>query len=88
MRQTWPGTLKRNKVHTADACSPAVTSFFRQKLNYNSKRAIITAAILYFIYKDMRPYSAVENDCTLWHFMVSNRSISFLFIKKNRLFFF
>lgn len=40
-----------------------MTSFFPQKLNHSSKRATdITAAISYFICKDMRPYSVVENE--------------------------
>ncbi|XP_074518369.1 E3 SUMO-protein ligase ZBED1-like [Halichoeres trimaculatus] len=45
------------------ACSAPLTNFFQQKLNNNSKRAMnITSAISFFICKDMRPYSIVEND--------------------------
>lgn len=48
---------------SAESTTPVLTSFFPQKLNHNSKRAMsITAAITHFICKDMRPYSVVEND--------------------------
>lgn len=43
--------------------SPSLENYFSQKLSHNSKRAMnVTSAISYFICKDMRPYSVVENE--------------------------
>ncbi|XP_049930768.1 E3 SUMO-protein ligase ZBED1-like [Epinephelus moara] len=60
---TDPHAHTSSSVTVPEACTPALTSFFPQKLNNNSKRVTsITGAISYFICKDMRPYSVVEND--------------------------
>jgi hypothetical protein len=61
-----PHEARGNVVDVSDGSSalstPALSSFFPQKLNHNSKRAMsITAAISTFICKDMRPYCVVEN---------------------------
>lgn len=43
--------------------SPPMKNFFAPTLAHNSKRATsITSAIAFFICKDMRPYSVVENE--------------------------
>ncbi len=55
-------TLADEKPPLSRSSSPFMTNFFAQKLAHNSKRAMsITSAIAFFICKDMRPYSVVEN---------------------------